>query len=163
MLIVALTSKTLTRGQMYDAAANVLQQRLSQISGIGQVHHRRLGPAGGAGRAQPDTRCSNTASGWRMFAPPWPRPTRIARRARSRPTASTTSSTPTIRRRKAADYVPLVIAYRNGAPVRLSDVAEVDDSVENLRNAGLSQRQARGADHPVPSAWRQYHRAPSMA
>ena len=39
----------------------------------------------------------------------------------------------------AADYEPLVIAYRNGAAVRLSDMAEVKDSVENLRNAGLSQ------------------------
>ena len=39
----------------------------------------------------------------------------------------------------AADYRPLVIAYRNGGAVRLSDVADVQDSVENLRNAGLSQ------------------------
>ena len=38
----------------------------------------------------------------------------------------------------AADYRPLVIAYRNGAPVRLSDVAEVEESVENLRNLGLA-------------------------
>ncbi len=37
----------------------------------------------------------------------------------------------------AADYRPLVIAYRNGAPVHLTDVAEVDDSVEDLRNEGL--------------------------
>ena len=39
---------------------------------------------------------------------------------------------------RAADYRPLVIAYRGGAPVRLTDVAEVSDSVENLRNLGLS-------------------------
>ena len=37
ILILALTSKTLTRGQMYDAASNVLEQRLSQLNGIGQV------------------------------------------------------------------------------------------------------------------------------
>src|ERR1700735_2326151 len=37
IMILALTSDTLTRGQMYDAATNVLSQRLSQISGIGQV------------------------------------------------------------------------------------------------------------------------------
>ena len=41
ILILALTSKTLTRGQIYDAATNVLPQRLSQVDGIGQVHHRR--------------------------------------------------------------------------------------------------------------------------
>src|SRR5260370_17200967 len=39
---------------------------------------------------------------------------------------------------RAADYRPLVIAYRDGAPVRLTDVAEVRDSVENLRNQGLA-------------------------
>ena len=39
---------------------------------------------------------------------------------------------------KAAEYRSLVIAYRNGAPVRLSDVAEILDSVENVRNLGLS-------------------------
>ena len=38
VLILALTSRTLTRGQMYDAASNVLQQQLSQISGVGQVN-----------------------------------------------------------------------------------------------------------------------------
>ena len=58
----------------------------------------------------------------------------------------------------AADYKPLVIAYRNGAAVRLSDVAEVQDSVENLRNLGLSQRQAGGAGDPVPPAGREHHR-----
>jgi multidrug efflux pump len=39
---------------------------------------------------------------------------------------------------KAADYKPLIVAYRNGAPVRLSDVGEISDGVENLRNAGLA-------------------------
>src|SRR5260370_16601240 len=38
---------------------------------------------------------------------------------------------------RADDYRPLVIAYRNGAPVRLTDIGEVRDSVENLRNLGL--------------------------
>jgi multidrug efflux pump len=41
----------------------------------------------------------------------------------------------------ASDYVPLVIAYRNGAAVRLSDVAEVQDSVQDLRNLGVSNGQ----------------------
>ena len=46
---------------------------------------------------------------------------------------------------KAADYQPLIVAYRNGAPVRLSDVADVQDSVENLRNEGLANGTAGGA------------------
>ena len=37
---------------------------------------------------------------------------------------------------KAKDYEPLIVAYRNGAPVRLSDIASVRDSVENIRAAG---------------------------
>src|SRR6202007_3018376 len=39
---------------------------------------------------------------------------------------------------RAADYRPLIIAYRDGNPVRLSDVGEVQDSVENIRTQGLS-------------------------
>src|SRR5438270_13421885 len=39
--------------------------------------------------------------------------------------------------KKASQYIPLIVAYRNGSAVRLSDVAEVVDSVEDLRNAGI--------------------------
>ena len=97
ILILALTSKTLTRGQMYDAATNVLSQRLSQIQGIGQVIIG--GAALPAVRVELNRqRCSNTASAWRTCAPRWPPPMPTARRARSRTARSTTSSTPTIRR-----------------------------------------------------------------
>ena len=41
----------------------------------------------------------------------------------------------------AANYAPLVIAYRNGAAVRLSDVADVQNSVQDLRNLGMSNGQ----------------------
>ena len=58
----------------------------------------------------------------------------------------------------AADYQPLVVAYRNGAAVRLSDVADVQDSVENLRNAGLANGKPAVLVHPVPPARRQHHR-----
>ncbi len=51
---------------------------------------------------------------------------------------SVTRSTPTIRPPRAADYLPLIVAYRNGAPVRLTDIADVRDSVEDLRNEGLA-------------------------
>ena len=53
IVILALTSDTLTRGQIYDAASTVMQQALSQIEGIGQVDDQRQLAAGGAGRAQP--------------------------------------------------------------------------------------------------------------
>src|SRR5262249_40410229 len=42
---------------------------------------------------------------------------------------------------KAAEYRPLVVAYRNGGAVKLSDVADVQDSIENLRNVGVANGQ----------------------
>ena len=49
---------------------------------------------------------------------------------------------------KASDYLPLVVSYKNGAAVRLSDVAEVKDSVLDVRNAGLLGKQPLRAAHP---------------
>ena len=59
---------------------------------------------------------------------------------------------------KAKEYKPLIVAYRNGAAVRLSDIAKVQDSVENIRAAGFLERQAgHPADH-LPSTGREHHR-----
>jgi multidrug efflux pump len=140
ILILAMTSKTLTQGQMYDAASNVLQQQLSQISGIGQVI---IG-----GSALPAVRVELNPNAMFKYG--------IGLEDVRAALASANANTPkgTIDdgdRRfqiytndqsvKASDYTPLVIAYRNGAPVRLSDVAQVLDSVEDVRNLGLSNGQ----------------------
>jgi multidrug efflux pump len=140
ILILAMTSKTLTQGQMYDAASNVLQQQLSQISGIGQVI---IG-----GSALPAVRVELNPNAMFKYG--------IGLEDVRAALASANANSPkgTIddgERRfqiytndqavKAFDYAPLVIAYRNGAPVRLSDVAEVLDSVEDVRNLGLSNGQ----------------------
>jgi multidrug efflux pump len=137
VLILALTSKTLTRGQMYDAATNVLSQRLSQISGIGQVI------IGGA--ALPAVRVELNPQALFKYG--------IGLEDVRAALASANANSPkgaieadglhyqlytNDQASHAADYRPLVIAYRNGAAVRLSDVADVQDSVENLRNAGLA-------------------------
>ena len=138
ILILALTSKTLTRGQMYDAATNVLSQRLSQISGIGQVI------IGGA--ALPAVRVELNPKALFKYG--------IGLEDVRASLASANANSPkgaieadglhyqlytNDQASHAADYKPLVIAYRDGAAVRLADVADVQDSVENLRNAGLSQ------------------------
>ncbi|HET6606886.1 MAG TPA: efflux RND transporter permease subunit [Rhodopila sp.] len=138
VLILALTSKTLTRGQMYDAATNVLSQKLSQIDGIGQVI------IGGA--ALPAVRVELNPTALFKYG--------IGLEDVRAALASANANSPkgsieanglhyqlytNDQATKAADYKPLVIAYRNGAAVRLGDVADVQDSVENLRNAGLSQ------------------------
>jgi multidrug efflux pump len=138
VLILALTSKTLTRGQMYDAATNVLSQKLSQIKGIGQVI------IGGA--ALPAVRVELNPTALFKYG--------IGLEDVRAALASANANSPkgaiesevlhyqlytNDQATRAADYKPLVIAYRNGAAVRLSDMADVQDSVENLRNAGLSQ------------------------
>ena len=132
-----LTSKTMTPGQMYDAASNILQQRLSQLDGIGQVDHRRLGAARRARRDQ----SARLVQIWRR---PRGRARGARRRQRQQPEGRDRGRWPTHlqiytndQATHAADYRPLVIAYRNGAPVRLTDVADVHDSVEDLRNEGL--------------------------
>ena len=137
ILILALTSKTLTRGQMYDAATNVLSQRLSQVSGIGQVI------IGGA--ALPAVRVELNPQALFKYG--------IGLEDVRASLASANANSPkgaiesdalhwqlytNDQASHAADYQPLVVAWRNGAAVRLSDVADVQDSVENLRNAGYA-------------------------
>ncbi|HEX4043631.1 MAG TPA: efflux RND transporter permease subunit [Xanthobacteraceae bacterium] len=140
ILILAITSKTLTQGQIYDAASNVFQQQLSQISGIGQVI---LG-----GAALPAVRVELNPQALFKYG--------IGLEDVRAALASANANSPkgTIddggsrfqiytndQSTKAADYAPLIIAYRNGAAVKLSDVAEVSDSVEDVRNLGLSNGQ----------------------
>ena len=64
---------------------------------------------------------------------------------------------------KAADYQSLIVAYRNGAAVHLSDVGEVTDGGRKPAQRRPRQRQAGRADHPLPAAGRQHHRARSIA
>jgi len=140
ILILAMTSKTLTQGQMYDAASNVFQQRLSQIAGIGQVI---IG-----GSALPAVRVELNPQALFKYG--------IGLEDVRASLASANANSPkgTIddgERRyqiytndqatRAADYAPLIVAYRNGAAVKLSDVAAVNDSVEDVRNLGLSNGQ----------------------
>src|SRR5690242_2099081 len=136
ILILSLTSDTRTRGQIYDAASLVLVPALSQIPGVGQV---TIG--GGAARAVrveldpaplfqhgiglEDVRAAIASANahspkgaveeggrrWQLYA-------------------NDQATVPD-------DYKPLVIAYRNGAPVRLSDVATVEEGQESRRNTGL--------------------------
>jgi multidrug efflux pump len=140
ILILAMTSKTLTQGQMYDAASNVFQQQLSQIGGIGQVI---IG-----GSALPAVRVELNPQVMFKYG--------IGLEDVRAALASANANSPkgaiddgnrryqlytNDQATKAQDYVPLVIAYRNGAAVQLSDVASVSDSVEDVRNLGLSNGQ----------------------
>ncbi|MGA2778759.1 MAG: efflux RND transporter permease subunit [Steroidobacteraceae bacterium] len=135
LMILALTSQTLTRGQLYDAASNVLQQRLSQLDGIGQVS------IGGA--TLPAVRVELNPTAMFNYG--------IGLEDVRAALASANANSPkgaieegdhrfqlytNDQARVAADFSPLIVAYRKGAAVRLSDVADVEDSVQDLRNDG---------------------------
>ncbi|HYV89495.1 MAG TPA: efflux RND transporter permease subunit, partial [Candidatus Polarisedimenticolia bacterium] len=137
ILILALTSDTLTQGQLYDSATTVLEQKLSQIQGIGQVTvggsslpavRAELNPHAlfKYGIGLDDVRAALAAANAHS-----PKGAIEDQDRRFQIYANDQA-------RIADQYRSLIIAYRNGAGVRLSDVAQVVDSVENLRNAGLA-------------------------
>jgi multidrug efflux pump len=136
ILILSLTSSTLTTAQLYDSADTVIQQQLSQINGVGQI---TLG-----GSALPSVRIElepDKLSGYGIGL----EDVRAAVSAANADSAKGHIDQGDQRYEvisndqasKAADYRDLVIAYRNGAAVQLHDVADVEDSNENIRNAGL--------------------------
>ena len=137
IFMMALTSDVLDKGHMYDAASSIMAQKLAQVKGVGQVFtwgsslpsvRVELNPTvlNGYGIGLEDVRTAlaganaNTPKGhfsdghrvWEVGA--------------------------NDQIFKAADYKPLLITYRNGSPVRISDVGEAVDSVEDLRNAGYA-------------------------
>jgi multidrug efflux pump len=135
--ILAMTSETLTRGQIYDAASRVMQQALSQIEGVGQVQlggsslpavRVELNPLAlfNYGIGLEDVRAALTSAN--AHSP------KGATEDGDRRLQIYTND----RANHAEDYRPLVIAYRDGAPVRLTDVAVIEDSVENVHNQGLA-------------------------
>jgi len=137
IFMLALTSDQLTKGQMYDAASTIMAQKLSQVTGVGQV------VVGGS--ALPGVRIELNPSQLNKYG--------IGLEQVRSFLAGANSNTPKGdfqdgKRRwevgandqifKAIDYSPLVIAYRNGSAVRISDVGEAVDSVEDLRNSGYA-------------------------
>ena len=135
IMILSLTSDTMTRGQLYDAASSILAQKLAQVDGIGQVsvggsslpavrvelipsalHKYGIGTEdvrsaiAAANANRPKGMVEDKSRHWQIYA--------------------------NDQAREAAEYLPLIVAYRNGAAVHLTDLAEIVDSVQDLRNAG---------------------------
>ena len=139
VMILAMTSATRSPGQVYDEVSNVVQQKLAQVEGVGDVE---LG--GGSlpavrvellpfalnryGVSMEDVRAAIQSSNAN-------RPKGAIEGDERRLQIYTRSSAGG--GRTAADYRGLVVAWRNGAPIRLSDVAEVVDGQENKRTLGL--------------------------
>ncbi len=137
ILIYTLTSDTLMPADLYDAASTVLAQKLSQIEGVGQVAVQ--------GGSPPAVRVE--------LLPPALYKYGIGLEDVRAALASTNAHSPkggidvdsrryqiysNDQANAAEEYKSLIVAYRNGAPVRLSDVGDVIDSVENVRTLGLS-------------------------
>ena len=136
VIILALTSETMSPGEIYDTVSNIVSQRLAQVDGVGDVE------IGGStlpavrvellpfalnkyGISAEDVRAAIQASNANR---PKGQVEGDGRRLQIY------TQTPA---RRAADYAPMVVAWRNGSAVRLDDVAEVSDGVENTRTLGL--------------------------
>ena len=135
VMVIALTSNTLGQGRLFDAGSNILQQKLSQVSGVGQV---QLG-----GSSLPAVRVELNPTALNKYGIGL----ESVRAALAAANANSPKGAIEVGDRRfqiysndqatvAAEYRSLIIAWRNGAPVRLSDVAEVLDSTENIRNEG---------------------------
>jgi multidrug efflux pump len=135
ILILALTSDVYDRGRMYDAASTILQQRLSQIPGVGQV------VVGGSSLPAVRVELNPTqlnAYGLGLEDVRTMLGMQNANLAKGQLANATTTSDLATNDQllRAADYAPLIVSYSNGAAVKLSDVATVEDSVEDVRQAG---------------------------
>ena len=140
ILILALTSKTLTRGQMYDAASTVLSQSIAQVEGVGNV--QITGGALPAVRVELDpTRLAANGIALEDVR------TAITATNANRPLGSVEKDDrywqvgTNDQARSASEYAPLVIRYQNGNAVRLQDVADVLDSVQDVQNYGAMDGQ----------------------
>ncbi len=139
ILVLALTSSTLTPGQIYDYSSNILQQRISQIQGVGDATPQ--------GASLPAVRVElnplaifkyginlNTVSG----------AIRSANAGANTPKGAIEEGGRRIQvysndnASEASDFRNIIIAYRNNSPVRLSDVADVYDGQENVKNMGFA-------------------------
>jgi len=136
VIILALTSPTRTPGQIYDVASNILQQRLSQIDGVGEVEIGGSSLPAVRVELLPFALNSYGLSGEDVRAA-------VQAASANRPKGAVDAGERRLQvytpkaGHKAADYQDLVIAWRNGAPVRLRDVARVSDGVQDVRTLGL--------------------------
>ncbi|WP_238283113.1 efflux RND transporter permease subunit, partial [Methylobacterium goesingense] len=136
ILILGLTSDTLTPGQLYDSAATVVQQKMSQLPGVGNVD------IGGSSLPAVRVALDPTALFNYGIGLEGIRAALASANANSPKGAIETETRhyqlyANDQGRVAADYRDLVVAYRNGAAVRLTDVGTIEDSVEDRRNLGL--------------------------
>jgi len=137
ILMLALTSDNIPPAQIYDAADSILAQKLAQIEGVGQVFTW--------GSARPAVRVEANPNQLNSYGISLEQIRRALQSANANLAKGEVANgkqawsiTATDQLFKAYEYQPLIVAGHQGAPVRLRDVAEVVDSVEDTRNLGLS-------------------------
>jgi multidrug efflux pump len=135
ILLLGLTSNVLDKGAMYDAASSIMAQKLSQIQGVGQVFVGGSALPGVRVELNPDTlfkygigleQVRTILNGANTNTPKG----HFSDGSRMWEVGASDQIF------KASDYRPMVIAYHNGTAVRIADVGEAVDSVEDIRNAG---------------------------
>jgi multidrug efflux pump len=137
IMILALTSDKLPPSALYDAASTILAQRLSQVAGVGQV------TVGGSSAPAVRININPTQlSGYGVGLDKVRAAIAAQTANEAKGSFSDSASRWTIgaddQLMKAAAYRPLIVSYSNGQPVRLSDVAHVEDSVQTVRSMGLA-------------------------
>src|SRR2546426_3891862 len=137
ILLLSLTSENIPPAQIYDAADSILAQKLAQVEGVGQVF--TWGSSRPAVRVEVNPNQLNTygISLDTIRKSLQAANANLAKGALTNP-KQTWAVSDTDQLFKAYEYQPLIVAGHVGAPVRLRDIAEVVDSVEDSRNLGLS-------------------------
>ncbi|HXN98030.1 MAG TPA: multidrug efflux RND transporter permease subunit [Candidatus Acidoferrales bacterium] len=136
IMILALTSDVYDRGPMYDAASTIIQQRLSQIEGVGQVSVG--GSSLPAVRVEINpTQLNNYGLGLQDVNSLLNKQNANSPKGQISDDKGTADIITNDQLLKAEYYKNLVVGYHNGAAVKLSDFADVVDSVENIRAAGF--------------------------
>jgi len=136
ILILALTSDVYDRGKLYDAASTIMQQRLSQIQGVGQVNVGGSSLPGVRVDVNP-TQLNSFGLGLQDVSAMLSRQNSNSPKGQIVDGTSSADIIDNDQLLKAVDYMPLIVGYHNGAAVKLSDVANVEDSTENIRAAGF--------------------------
>jgi multidrug efflux pump len=136
IMLLAMTSNNITLPEIYDAADSVIAQKLRQVSGIGEIFV--------GGGARPAVRVQVNPGQINNYGISLENVRSVLSAANSnRPKGQLSDSerawgvTDSDQLLKANEYRPLIVTWHNGSPVRLSDVANVTDSLEDVHNAGF--------------------------
>ncbi|HEV2231858.1 MAG TPA: multidrug efflux RND transporter permease subunit [Terriglobia bacterium] len=137
IFMLALTSDVLSKSQMYDSASSILAQKLAQVAGVGQVIV--------GGGALPAVRIELNPTILNKYDIGLEQVRSVLNAANANTPKGHFSDGHRMwevgandQLFKAVDYEPLIVAYRNGTAVRVSDIGEARDAPEDIRNAGYA-------------------------